>query len=259
MASNKEVVLLYVVASMEPELAGLKQELEALEPSRPLGVPVEFRVLGVGPGRSRKAMAAAFSGGRRRPTAVLMLGVAGAVEQGMETGQVVMAARYLLDSPEGTAAPIEPCPEMLEVAEAAAADLRMPVSRSSSLTVNHLIAEGWEREQLREKYGAGNVNMEDYAVAASCRDAGVPFLSVRVILDTAEQSLPGFLPGLSRNRNAVFTQVFMRPWRIPTLLRLKSQMQLCQVVLTRFGLSYLEMEAARRKSQREKTASEAIY
>jgi hypothetical protein len=101
--------------------------------------------------------------------------------------------------------------------------------------------------------------MEDHAVASAAANAGVPFLSVRVVLDTAEQTLPGYLPGLSRKRNVVLTEIMLKPWRIPTLMRLKSQMDLCQTVLTRFGMSYLEREAERRRRHREKVASEAIY
>ncbi len=256
--------MLYVVASMEREVTGLQQELEALGGSRGIGFPVECHLVGVGPRRAGKNMARVLEMGKRRPKGVLMLGVAGAVDPGTETGEIVLADRYVVDSAVVDSAmepapPIGPDPQMLGVAEGAHAKLRMPVRRGDSLTVDHLIAEGWERQGLREKFGVGSVNMEDHAVAAACGAVGVPFLSVRVILDRAEQTLPGYLPGLSRKRNAVLTQVMMRPWRIPTLLKLNSQMDLCQSVLTRFGMTYLEMEAARRRSAREQLASEAIY
>ena len=249
--------MLYVVASMEEEVYGLREELEALEPSGGIGFPVEFHVVGVGPKRAGAAMSAALAKARRRPQAALMLGWAGAVEPDMETGELLLAANYALDSEDAPA--IAPDAAMLATAEAAAADARMPANRSHSLTVDHLIAEGWEREQLRHKYGVGSVNMEDHAVAAAAAAAGVPFLSVRVVLDTAEQRLPGYLPKFSRGPNALFTEVLARPWRIPTLLRLKSQMELCRSVLTRFGMSYLKLEAERRRSEREKASAEAIY
>ena len=188
-----------------------------------------------------------------------MLGVAGAVNPGMQSGDLVLAGKYALDGEGDSAEDITPDGEMLDLAEETAAQLRMPVSRDSSLTVNHLVVEGSERQELKEKYGVGSVNMEDHAVASAAARAGVPFLSVRVILDTAEQSLPGYLPGLSKKPNAAFTEILLKPWRIPTLWKLKSQMDLCQAVLTRFGISYMEKEAERRKKQREKVASEAIY
>jgi adenosylhomocysteine nucleosidase len=251
--------LLFVVASMEPELAGLQRELEAAESPRGVGIPVEFHFVGVGPRRAGSAMAEALSRTKRKPEGVLMLGVAGAVDPGMESGDVILADTYALDTKEDTSADISPDPGMLEVAEAAAADLRMPVSRASSLTVDHLIVEGQERRELREKYKVGSVNMEDHAVASAASRAGIPFLSVRTVLDTAEQSIPGYLPGLSKGRGAVFTEIMLKPWRIPTLMRLKSQMDLCQSVITRFGMTYFKMESERRRQVRDQQAKEAIY
>ena len=251
--------MLYIVASMEEELYGLRDELEALEPSGGVGFPLERHVVGIGPRRAGAAMGDVLAKGKRKPQGVLMLGVAGAVEPGMETGELVLANRYVMDSGDEPARAAAPDQAMLELAEAAAADVRMPANRSDSLTVNHLIAEGWEREQLRQKYSVGSVNMEDYTVAAAAAEAGVPFLSVRVILDTAEQKLPGYLPRLSGDRNAILTEVMLKPWRIPTLRRLKAQMELCQGVLSSFAMSYLKLEAERRRSERERAAAEAIY
>ena len=251
--------MLFVVASMEPELAGLQREVEALELPRGVGFPLEFHFVGVGPRRSGNAMTEALSRSKRKPEGVLMLGVAGAVDPGMESGEVILADSYALDTKEDTADDISPDPDMLEIAEAVAADLRMPVRRTSSLTVDHLIVEGSERRELREKYGVGSVNMEDHAVASAARKADVPFLSVRTILDTAEQSIPGYLPGLSKGRSAVLTEIMLKPWRIPTLMRLKSQMDLCQSVLTQFGMTYFRKESERRRNIREQQAREAIY
>ena len=251
--------MLYVVAAMQPELAGLQREVDTLGSTRGATLPVEFHFAGVGPRRAGTAMSEALAKARRRPEGVLMLGVAGAVNPGMQTGDLILADKYALDSEADVATDISPDTQMLELAEATAAELRIPVSRASSLTVDHLVVEGAERRELREKYDVGSVNMEDHAVASAAAQAGVPFLSVRVVLDTAEQSIPGFLPGLSRKPNAMLTEVMLKPWRIPTLWKLKSQMDLCQAVLTRFGLSYLEREAERRRRHREKVASEAIY
>ena len=251
--------MLYVVAGMEDELAVLRQEIDALGGTKGLGLAVETHVVGIGPKRSGEAMSAALSEGRRKPDGVLMLGVAGALEPGRETGELVLAGRYALDSRGHTQEAIPADAGMLQAAEEAAAAARLPVTRGDSLTVDHLICESWERQQLREKFGTDSVNMEDHAVAYAAADAGIPFLSVRVVLDTAEQRLPGYLPKLSQSRHAMFNQVLMRPWRIPTLRRLRSQMELCQAVLSNFGMKYLEQEAERRRSDRKKASAEAIY
>lgn len=250
--------MLYIVASMDSELYGLQRELEARGESRPVGFPVERHLLGVGPRRSGAALEAVLGDAKRRPEGILMLGVAGALDPGMETGGLVVAESYVLDAEEGVDN-IAPDSEMMELAETAAAGLRMPVSRGRSLTVDRLISNSRERRQLRERYGTSSVNMEDHAVATAAGTAGVPFLSVRVILDTARQRLPGYLPGLSKGRSAIFTEVVLKPWRIPTLIKLRSQMDLCESVLARFGISYLEREAERRRSFREQEAAEALY
>ena len=251
--------MLYVVAGMEDELTVLRQEIDALGGTKGLGFGVETLVVGIGPKRSGEAMSAALSNGRRKPDGVLMLGVAGALEPGRETGELILAGRYALDSGDHPQKAVPADAMMLEAAEEAAADARLPVTRGDSLTVDHLICEGWERRQLREKYGTDSVNMEDHAVASAAAGAGVPFVSVRVVLDTAEQRLPGYLPKLSQSRHAMINQVLMRPWRIPTLRRLKAQMELCQAILSNFGMNYLLKEADRRRSDREKASAEAIY
>ncbi len=251
--------MLYIVAGMEDELAGLQRELDAHVASAGVGFPLDFLVAGIGPERSGQTVAAALANGKGKPSGVLMLGVAGALEPGRETGELILAGGYARDGGLERMETIAADEAMLEVAEAAAAEERMPVTRGNSLTVDHLICEEWERRQLREKYGTDSVNMEDHAVASAAKAVGVPFLSVRVVLDTAEQKLPGYLPKLSKGRGAVISEVLVRPWRIPVLRKLRSQMELCQTVLTRFGISYLKLEAERRKGEKAKETAEAIY
>jgi hypothetical protein len=82
--------------------------------------------------------------------------------------------------------------------------------------------------------------MEDYRVAEAAQKASVPFLAVRVVLDTANESLPGYLPGLAKSRYKVITNVLLMPWRIPTMLRLKRQLELGQMVLANFAVAYMK-------------------
>ena len=146
-------------------------------------------------------MADLLARSRRRPQGVLMLGVAGAVQLGMETGEMLLAESYMLDPAVGEAEPVRPDPEMLQQAGAASIAARMPVNRSSSLTVDHLVSERHPNAStIRERFGVASINMEDHAVATAAMEAEVPFLSVRVILDIAEQRLPGYLPKLSKGQ-----------------------------------------------------------
>ncbi|CAI8005330.1 hypothetical protein GBAR_LOCUS4156 [Geodia barretti] len=107
---------------MEPELSGLQREFAALDASRVAGFPVEFHFVGVGPRRSARAMNEFLTKAKRKPEGVLMLGVAGAVDPGMESGEVILADTYALDTKEDSAADIPPDPEMLGVAESVASN-----------------------------------------------------------------------------------------------------------------------------------------
>ena len=238
--------MLIVVASMEQELTGLRRELREIADATGINSQVEFQVLGVGPERAGAAMAALL-GDRLSPRSkvdgVLLVGVAGGVDPELETGDLLLADRHALQNgaSQGAGQAIRPDADMLQSAQKAALELSVPIFNGGSLTVDLLVAEPHERESVRTEYQVYSVNMEDYRAAEAAQNAGVPFLSVRVVLDTASQRLPGYLPGLARSRYKVVTKILLMPWRIPTMLRLKRQLQLCQAVLTNFGVSYLKV------------------
>ena len=235
--------MLIVVASMEQELTGLRRELREIEDATGISSQVEFQVLGVGPERAGAAMAALLENRRSKIDGVLLVGVAGGVDPELETGDLLLADRHALQNgaSQGAGQAIKPDAEMLQSAQKAALELSVPIFNGGSLTVDHLVAKPHEREALRTEYQVYSVNMEDYRAAEAAQNAGVPFLSVRVVLDTASQRLPGYLPGLARSRYKVVTKILLMPWRIPTMLHLKQQLQLCQAVLTNFGVSYLKV------------------
>ena len=227
---------------MEQELTGLRRELLDIETATGVHPQVEFQVLGVGPDRAGASLTALLERSRPQVDGVLVVGVAGGVEPSLETGDLLLADRYALQNgaAQGAGQAIRPDTQMLQTAQQAALDLSVPVFDGGSLTVDHLVLEPEERQELLTQYQIQSVNMEDYRAAEAAQKAGVPFLSVRVVLDTASQRLPGYLPGLAKSRYKVVTNVLLQPWRIPTMLRLKRQLQLCQAVLTNFGVSYLK-------------------
>ncbi len=233
--------MLIVAASMEQELIGLRREMLDIEDATGVHPSVDFRVIGVGPDRSGSNLASILQRNESNVDGVLVLGIAGGVDPELETGDLVLADRYALQNgaAQGAGQAIRPDTGMLQSAQQAALDLSVPVFDGGSLTVDHLVAEPQEREELRTQYQIFSVNMEDYRAAEAAQNAGVPFLSVRVVLDTAGQRLPGYLPGLAKSPYKVITNVLLMPWRIPTMLGLKRQLQLCQAVLTNFGMSYL--------------------
>ena len=228
---------------MEQELIGLRRELLDVEDATGVHPQVDFQVIGVGPDRSGATLAQILQENDANVDGILVLGVAGGVDPELETGDLLLADRYALQNGAAQHAgqAIHPDEGMLRLGQQAAIDLSVPIFDGGSLTVDHLVAQPREREELRIKYQIRSVNMEDYRAAVAARENGVPFLSIRVVLDTADQILPGYLPGLAKSPYKVITNVVLMPWRIPTMLRLKKQLQLCQAVLTNFGMAYLRV------------------
>ncbi len=138
---------------------------------------------------------------------------------------------------------------MLQRSREALAQGGLTAVETDSMTVEELITDVRTKRELHRRFQVGAVNMEDYWVARLAAAAHVPFLSVRVILDTADQGLPYYLVGVSGRpaqaaRQIVARQTMVRPWRIPTLLQLSRQMTLAQESLARFALAYVNQRAA---------------
>ena len=228
---------------MEQELIGLRRELLDVEDATGTHPDVDFQVIGVGPDRSGTTLTRILEENYSNIDGVLVLGVAGGIDPELETGDLLLADRYALQNGAAQRAgqAIHPDTGMLKSGQQAALDLSVPVFDGGSLTVDHLVTQPREREELRMQYQIRSVNMEDYRAAEAARNSRIPFLSVRVVLDTANQSLPGYLPGLAKSPYTVITNVLLMPWRIPAMLELKKQLQLCQAVLTNFGMAYLRV------------------
>jgi hypothetical protein len=121
----------------------------------------------------------------------------------------------------------------------AAADAGLPSTSLDSLTVDRLVSTREAKMALQRQYHVGTVNMEDYWVAAVARDVGVPFLSVRAVLDPASQNLPTYLLGLAEHQAKAVLLTIIMPWRIPTLFRLARQMRLAQRHLAHFAIHFV--------------------
>ena len=134
---------------------------------------------------------------------------------------------------------LEPDPEMWRQALEAATDAGLTFDQRDSLTVDQPVSTVEDKGAVFHRYRVGTVNMEDYPVAAAARDAGVPFLAVRAVLDQANQSLPPYVLAMSNSPIKAVLGTAVRPWRITPMLHLARHMRLAQSALTRFALAYL--------------------
>ena len=275
--------MLIVVASMEQELAGLRSQLSrgwspgggGSLPEGNRAISVNLGVVGIGSqaGVGLRSIFESnnglYSWGLQRPVGLLLLGVAGAVSPGLETGDLVLSSRYyrphldegspqiplaketrdsadpddvLATPPNQSEAKTEflaPDPGLWQRAIAAASNMDKPVVYADSLTVSDLVTAPSDKRAIEGCYPVGIVNMEDYWAASVAQEADLPFISARAILDPAHQALPGYLSGMARSRGRTLLSLVAMPWRVPTLVGLNRQLGIAQRALTDFALNFL--------------------
>lgn len=117
-----------------------------------------------------------------RPQRVISAGFAGALSPALKRNDILLADRILLG--DGAELALDLPPEIAAVAE------QPGVHRGTLLCADHVVRLPGDKRALFARHGALAVDMETFAVAEVCRRREVPFLSVRVINDTADEELP---------------------------------------------------------------------
>jgi hypothetical protein len=195
-----------VLAPLPEELRALRQRLTPIERVHVPGLRRACRgslqgsptVLAVTGDGERKALRGIETAlATFRPSHLLVIGVAGALTPELDVGDVI-AARQVLQ-PDGQ--PREPSHELL----ARAVESGIPAG--TVLTTTRLADA-----------------------------AGVPWLVLRAVSDTATESLPPYLErcrdeGGAVQRGRVALQGLLRPWSLPVLLRLGRRVRLCSETL----------------------------
>jgi len=88
------------------------------------------------------------------------------------------------------------------------------------LTVDRLAARAVEKADLRQRFAADLVDMETWAVARLAQDRLLPFVSLRVVSDTADDELPGEIaPLLSRSGSYRVGAALRAVWNRPGSLK----------------------------------------
>jgi adenosylhomocysteine nucleosidase len=144
------------------------------------GRRVALILAGAGQKNARRATEILIDG--HRPRRVVSAGFAGGVCDRLKRNDILIADRLL--NIDGNELPVELSPGL------AAASIRPSVHRGTLLTTDRVIRMPSERKALCDRTGALAVDMETFAVAEVCAARQVAFSSIRVINDTADESLP---------------------------------------------------------------------
>ncbi len=177
--------LIGIVFALRIEAGSLVYRLSQLRTTKGTGLVYHYGFLGqqplilveagIGMSNSRRAtesLAEIF-----KPKRIISAGFAGALDPALTRHTIIKASKIISGHPQdGLGREIS--------------SLTLLPSESSLLTVDHLVDTIAEKRELWETTGANLVDMESYCVADVCQQLGIPFSSVRIVFDTAEEELP---------------------------------------------------------------------
>jgi len=130
-----------------------------------------------------------------QPKWVISAGFAGGLNEQLRRGQIVMADEVI--NLAGETIPVD----LRLDRESLAASKGLHVGRL--LTVDSILREPSERRDLAAKHSAIACDMETFAVAAACRQHGIPFLAIRIISDAVDDELPPEIEHLLKQKSLV--------------------------------------------------------
>ena len=235
--------MLAVVASMSQELPGFRRACEGMFSGDPQRWPVSTHVTGVGKERASAGISDLLDRAVG-PDSILSVGFAGALRGELNTGDLVLSRRV---HASGEETPIECDAHLLDLALETSKDPDMPrCFVADSLTVPQVVLNASDKARLAGVTAAWVADMEAYWIGKVAGERGIPFLSVKAVLDTADQELPPFVAGLG-NKGAlgqlfrVAANLIVRPRDVPSVLKLSKQVKTAQDSVATFGLSFVQM------------------
>jgi len=187
--------------------------------------PVQVMILITGDGRERARAGIRALLGRFKPDAVLGIGVAGGLSTGLAPGAVLASREIVCDG--ARLAPADS--RWLDLAT------RHPdVVPGTLVTTTRILTSTGAKSALRATLEDEPcaVDLESGVFAMEASERGVPYLVLRAIQDTAEESLPRFLEDCQRedgsiDRRKVVASSLARPSRLVALARMAKRLSFC--------------------------------
>ena len=194
--------MIVLLAALEEEASGLRWRM-ALAPEVVAGLrdpaytgqyhgkPVVLVVTGMGRQRAEESIDAVLA--HLPVTAVISTGFSGALGRQLQIADLILASELMgLTGPGGDE--IEPTryqadQELLRAAEEALQTTSLRVVPGPTVTAPGIIATPAAKQDMARQTGAVAADMESYWIARAVSDRGIPFLAIRAISDTQEESL----------------------------------------------------------------------
>ncbi len=217
--------MLAIVAPMTTELSGIRRE------ARYAGLPgASLHVSGVGKARVTASLNNITA---KAPSGVIMVGFCGASDPALKTGDIHVANLFhAVDEGSIPSSAIAAHQGLTSTLTDAAHANGCRVVTGPSVTVP-AVAGVVTKSAVHGSLGAASVSMEDYWAAGVARSVGIPFASIRAVLDTAAQEIPPWVSLYASDARRAAWNLVTHPGRVPTLLHLWRQAELARRQLTR--------------------------
>ena len=131
---------------------------------------LELRVVGVGGDQAGQNVRSLLDHRSLLPVSeqrLLLLGFAGGVDPSLTPGSLAISPRYHQAAGQNS---LQPDPEMLRQALAAATDADLPFDQGDSLSVDRPVSTVADKDTVFHRSKVGTVNMEDYSIALAAQD-----------------------------------------------------------------------------------------
>jgi len=216
--------MLALMAAIAQELRSLKRSLQAQEASaqgacrifdaRVGSTPVVMVQSGMGKDNAERAMNLLLT--RRNIGALLSIGFAGGLADGIECGQVVLCSSFRCDQDSG--GPAYGADSRLLSRAQKAFEGEPSLRTGRCLTVSRPVAGPTLRRRAAQAFGADVADMESYWLARLAASHNIPFLGVRAITDTERLELSPFDHCVGSDGRvaiaAVIGALLRRPWQV---------------------------------------------
>jgi adenosylhomocysteine nucleosidase len=180
-----------IVAALAAEARALGPTKPGLEAPRSLADRTRIAVSGIGFAAAARAARALVDSG---VTALASWGMAGGLDPALNAGTILLPCQVI--SADGTSLPTaQHWRERLAAALAA----RHPIASGKLLSSTVALEAITDKAAAFRATGALAVDMESLAVAQVAATHGLPFIAVRVIVDTAHDTLPRAVIAASRS------------------------------------------------------------
>lgn len=175
-------------------------------------------VVQAGVGSTRAAAGARLLVRRFAPQGLVSFGFAGGLAPELTRGTLIIGTEVVCE--DGAGKWPMASRDLIEQFRTAADAEKLPMRQGKLVTSRYIVADPTAKANLRDKSGASAVDMETLGMVEVADEAGLPWVAVRAIVDSASDTLPpAYLTTLREDGHVAAGRLLWMICRSPLVLR----------------------------------------